>query len=135
MLKTGFFSTKRVFALVLLCIFTPLGFYMWRYYDGFARYRVKFYLSGSVYEIIWCLVFYFFWPRRKNILPIAVGVFIATCILEFLQLWQADFLERFRSTLIGAALIGTDFVWLQFPFYVLGIIFSILLLLIIEKTK
>jgi hypothetical protein len=135
MLKTGFFSTKRVFALVLLCIFTPLGFYMWRYYDGFARYWVKFYLSGSVYEIIFCLFFYFFWPKRKNILPIVVGVFIATCILEFLQLWQADFLERFRSTLIGAALIGTDFVWLQFPLYVLGIILSILLLLIIEKAK
>lgn len=108
---------------------------MWRYYDGFAKYLVRFYLSGSVYEIIWCLVFYFFWPKRKNILPISVGVFLGTCILEFLQLWQTGFLERFRATLIGAALIGTDFVWLQFPFYVLGIVLSVLLLLIIEKTK
>jgi hypothetical protein len=135
MRTTVFFSRKRILVFVCLCIFTLLGFYMWRYYNGFARYWVRFYLSGSVYEIVWCLVFYFLWPKRKNILPIASGVFLATCILEFLQLWQADFLERFRSTLIGAALIGTDFVWLQFPFYVLGIILAVLLLLKIDKTK
>jgi hypothetical protein len=72
---------------------------------------------------------------QENILPIVVGVFLGTSILEFLQLWQADFLERFRATLIGAALIGTYFTWLQFPFYVLGIILAILLLLLIERTK
>ena len=126
-------SNKRLLTLLLICIFIPLGFVMWRYYAGPAPYWVRFYLSGSVYEIIGSLVFYFFLPERKNILPIAVGVFLITCLLEFLQLCQVAFLEQFRSTLIGAALIGTDFVWLQFPFYILGIILSILLLLFIEK--
>lgn len=135
MRATVFFSRRRIFALVCICIFTPLGFYMWRYYDGFARYWVRFYLSSSVYEIIWCLVFYFLWPRRKNIIPIAADVLFATCVLEFLQLWQPQFLQQFRATLIGSALIGTDFVWLQFPFYVLGVILSVLLLMIIDRTK
>jgi hypothetical protein len=135
MLEIMFLSRRRIYALVCLCIFTLLGFYMWRYYGGFARNLVRFYLSGSVYEIIWCLFFYFLWPRRKNILPIAAGVLLATCILEFLQLWQPQFLQQFRATLIGSALIGTDFVWLQFPFYVLGVILSVLLLMIIDRTK
>jgi hypothetical protein len=55
-------------------------------------------------------------------------VFILTCVLEFLQLWHVSFLEKFRATLVGMALIGTYFTWLQFPFYVLGSAVSVLLL-------
>ena len=128
-----FLSRKRIYTLLCLGIFVPLGFWMWRYYQGWAGYWIRYYVSGSIYEIIWCLAFFFLWPQRKNIIRITAGVFIATCILEFLQLWQAPFLEKFRATLIGSALIGTDFVWLQFPFYVLGIMVAVLLLVLIDR--
>ena len=108
---------------------------MWRHYHGWAAYWIRYYVSGAIYEILWCLVFFFLWPKRTNVIRIAVGVFIATCTLEFLQLWQAAFLEKFRATLIGAALIGTDFVWLQFPFYLLGIMVSVLLLVLIDRLN
>jgi len=137
MLKRTFmvFLRKRIWVLICLGIVTPLGFWMWRHYDGWAESWVRYYLSGAIYEIIWCLVLFFFWPRRANIIRIPVAVFIATCILELLQLWKVEFLEEFRETLVGAALIGTDFVWLQFPFYVLGTAVSILLLAILAKQK
>jgi hypothetical protein len=67
-------------------------------------------------------------PSRKNVLRIPLIVFVLTCGLEFLQLYKPPILQSFRATLIGAALIGTDFVWLQFPFYIVGALCSYLLL-------
>jgi hypothetical protein len=129
------FIKKRIRVLVCLAIATLLGFWMWRYYRGWAQNWVRFYVSGAVYEIIWSLALFFFWPNKANIMRIPIIVFILTCILEFLQLWKAEFLEKFRATLVGAALIGTDFVWLQFPFYVLGTAVSVLLLAILANRE
>jgi len=129
------FTRTRIKILFCLIIATLLGFWMWRYYRGWAEYWVRFYVSGAVYEIIWCLFFFFFWPRKAYFVRIPVIVFISTCILEFLQLWKAEFLQSFRATLVGAALIGTDFVWLQFPFYVLGSAVSIALLALLAHKK
>ena len=129
------FVKNRIMCLVCLCIAIAVGFWMWRYYHGWGRYWVKYYVSGAIYEIIWCLAFFCLWPSKANIVRIPIAVFIATCILEFLQLWKAGFLEEFRRTLPGAALIGTDFVWLQFPFYVLGSVVSVLLLAVLAREK
>ena len=129
------FIKKRIRVLLCLVIATILGFWMWRYYRGWAEYWIRFYVTAAIYEIIWCLFSFFFWPRRTNIVRIPVIVFVATCILEFLQLWKAEFLQNIRATLIGAALIGTDFVWLQFPFYILGSAISVSLLAILAEQE
>ena len=126
---------KRLITFLCLCIAVASGFYMWRYYNGPGKYWVRYYYSGSVYVAIWCLLFFLLWPGRKNVIRIPVSVFIATCALELLQLWKPDFLQAFRSTLAGAALIGTSFVWLQFPFYILGVVVSIIILSLLAKIK
>ena len=128
-------TAKRRITFLCLCLAVASGFYMWRYYEGWSSYWVKYYFSGSVYVIIWCLLFFLFWPSSRNILRIPIAVFIATCALEFLQLWKPDFLQELRSTLAGAAILGTTFVWLQFPFYVLGAIVSIIILSLLAKIK
>jgi hypothetical protein len=128
------FTKQRIKILFCLIIATLLGFGIWRYYRGWAEYWIRFYISGAIYEIIWCLFLFFFWPHKAHIVRIPLIVFIFTCALEFLQLWKAEFLQSFRATLVGMALIGTDFVWLQFPFYVLGSVVSAgLLWLLSEK--
>jgi hypothetical protein len=129
------FTRTRIKILLCLAVATLLGFGMWRYYRGWAEYWVRFFVSGAVYEIIWCLFLFSFWPRKAYIVRIPLIVFISTCILEFLQLWKAEFLQSFRATLVGMALIGTDFVWLQFPFYVLGSAVSIALLALLANKK
>jgi hypothetical protein len=75
------------------------------------------------------------WPRRRRIGVIVVVVFLVTCGLEFMQLWQPAFLQRVRSTLLGAAVIGTDFVWWQFPHYVLGCLIAWLLLHLLSRSE
>ena len=126
-------TKARARILICLAVAVLLGFLMWRYYRGWGEIWVRFYVWGAVYEIIWCLFLFFFWPSKAYIVKIPVIVFILTCILEFLQLWGAPLLERFRETLIGMALIGTDFVWLQFPFYVLGSAVSVVLLALLAE--
>jgi len=110
---------RRRWILLALCIVTPAGFSLW-FYDGPGRRWFNFYLTCTAYDVFWCLVVFFFWPRRENAAKIAFGVFSATCALEVLQLWRPTFLQQIRSTFLGMALIGTDFVWRQFPYYIAG---------------
>jgi hypothetical protein len=50
-----------------------------------------------------------------------MGALLSLCVVTPLGLfWDAVFLEEIRSTFLGMALIGTCFVWWQFPHYVLG---------------
>jgi hypothetical protein len=49
-----------------------------------------------------------------------VAVFAVTCALEVLQLWHPAPLEAVRGTFLGRTLLGTTFVWWDFPHYALG---------------
>ena len=53
-------------------------------------------------------------------LIIASCVLSITIILEFLQLIHPKFLEAIRSTTIGRTIIGSNFNWKDFMFYLLG---------------
>ena len=48
------------------------------------------------------------------------GCVIFTCFLEFAQLWNPPPLADFRRTRFGAALLGSSFVWNDFPAYFVG---------------
>ena len=113
------FLLKRKWIIFSLCIVTPAGF-LFKFYAGAGHKWFNDYGAGLLYEIFWCLVVFFFIPYRKYITRIALWVLVITCILETLQLWHPPFLQLIRSTFLGSALIGTTFVWWDFPHYVLG---------------
>jgi hypothetical protein len=113
------FLLKRKWVLLSLCIVTPTGF-LFKNYSGPATWWFNNYGAGLLYEIFWCLVVFFFLPNKKHTTHIAVSVFVVTCLLEILQLCQPPFLQQLRSTFLGAALLGTTFVWWDFPHYLLG---------------
>jgi hypothetical protein len=115
------FLLKRKWILFSLCIVTPAGF-LFKFYARAGHRWFNDYGGGFLYEVFWCLVVFLFIPYRKYITQIALWVLIITCILETLQLWHPPFLQQIRSTFLGAALIGTTFVWWDFPYYVLGCI-------------
>jgi len=110
---------RRLWILFSLYTVTPSGF-LFKWYNGPGRWWLNDYGAGVLYEIFWCLVLLLFWPRNKSIIRIAMGVFAVTCVLEVLQLWHPAFLEKVRATFLGSALIGTSFVWWDFPHYALG---------------
>lgn len=117
MLSTLHIRRKRI--LISLLVVTPTAF-LFKLYSGPAQGWFNDYGAGVLYEIFWCLLFFYFWPRKEAITKIAVSVFSATALLEVLQLWHPWILEQIRSTFLGSALVGTTFVWWDFPHYVLG---------------
>ena len=123
---------RQLWILFSLCVVTPSGF-LFKWYNGPGRWWFNDYGAGVLYEIFWCLVLLLLspgsqtqnsalggQPTSKSTIRIAVGVFAVTCVLEVLQLWHPAFLEKIRATFLGSALIGTTFVWWDFPHYALG---------------
>lgn len=113
------FPSRRKWTLMSLCVITPMGF-LFKFYSGPLQMWFNNYGAGVLYEIFWCLFFFLVFSERKHITNIAVAVLIVTCILETLQLWHPGFLEDIRRTFAGKALLGTTFVWWDFPHYILG---------------
>ena len=129
------FLGSRLAALLSLGIIAPLGYWLWSCYQGPYRAWVRYYITGIIYVLFWSLTAFLVWPQKRNIVKIAAGVLLLTCLLEFLQLWKPPFLQQFRGTFLGSALLGTDFVWAQFPYYFAGGLVSWLWLrLLCKKT-
>ncbi|MBN2601780.1 MAG: DUF2809 domain-containing protein [Candidatus Marinimicrobia bacterium] len=101
-----------------IILITPIGFYS-KFYNGYLHYWVNNSLGGVFYEIFWCLVLALFF-RRLTSFQIAASVLIATCILEFLQLWHPPFLEALRHNFFGVTILGNAFTWSDFPYYFIG---------------
>jgi hypothetical protein len=110
----------RLVLLVILLILIPSGLAT-KWFHGTGAWWVNNYLGGVLYELFWCLVALFFWPRASAI-KISFWVFVCTDLLEILQLWNPEFLAVVRSTFVGKTLIGTTFAWLDFPHYLVGCI-------------
>ncbi len=122
---------RQIIALIFLLIITPIGF-MTKFYSGPAHHWVSDSFGGLLYEIFWCLVLFFIFPKSKP-LKIAIWVLIITCILEFLQLWHPPFLEVLRSNFIGRTILGNSFNWKDFPYYFLGSLTGYLILVAITR--
>ncbi len=84
-------SKQRWLTLLFIILIIPLGFFT-KFYSGPAMNWISNSVGGLLYEIFWCLVFYFLFPKTRPFL-IALIVLISTCFLEFLQLWHPPFLE------------------------------------------
>lgn len=117
----------RPLILIGLLIVVPLGF-TFKYYSGPGHEWCNLHGAGVLYEVFWCLIVFFILPRKKRALAIAAGVFVATCSLEFLQLWHPPLLELVRSYRVGVWLIGNGFDWLDFPHYAIGSGFGYLII-------
>jgi hypothetical protein len=126
-------SKQRFLILLLLIVVVPVGFFT-KFYDGPAKAWVNDSLGGLLYEVFWCLVAYFFFPKTKPIVN-AVSVFIVTCLLEILQLWHPAFLEILRGNFIGRTILGNSFNWFDFPYYFIGSAMGYFLLIVISKLE
>lgn len=104
--------------LLTLVIIAIIGIFS-KLYSGPFENWVNNSLGGVFYVIFWCLFAFLFFTRSRPWI-IAVSVLCVTCFLEFLQLWHAPALELIRSNVLGKALIGSAFVWSDFPYYFIG---------------
>jgi hypothetical protein len=107
----------RIAVLISIMIIVPLG-YVVRFY-GSAPEWLNDLLGSIAYEIFWILLVALLSPQASPIWT-AVGVCLATCVLEFLQLWHPPFLEAMRATFLGRLILGNTFNWSDFLSYFIG---------------
>lgn len=113
-------SRTRWTTLLLLVVVTLLGL-GFRAYRGPLQNVVNHYGPASVcYMVFFILAIFFLLPRSATILPIAIGVLVWTCFVEFSQLWHPPWLESIRGTVAGRLLFGNSFSWWDFPAYLVG---------------
>ena len=92
-----------------------------KYYNGPGQAFVNNWGPASIcYEVLFVLLGLFIWPRRSAITSIAIGVCIATCLIEASQLLDIPWLQAARGTFLGRMLLGTSFSWWDFPAYPIG---------------
>ena len=108
----------RLLIILSLIVVVPMGFYT-KFYAGPGQVWISNSFGGMVYEVFWCLLIALLFPRYRSF-GIALGVFLATCILEVLQLWSPPFLVALRAGFIGRTILGSVFSAWDFPYYLLG---------------
>ena len=112
------FRRYRLAVLLSLIAIVPIGY--WVRFSSFGGAAWLHDALGSVaYEIFWILLWVLLVPQ---ILPrrAAIAVCLATCAIEFLQLWQPAWLQAIRATLPGRLVLGNTFSWADFPAYAIG---------------
>ena len=105
----------------------PLGFAL-KLYPGPGAWWVNDYLAAVFYELLWIFFFFGLLPSRRAVVGVPVGVFVATSLLEVLQLSKAAPLAAVRSHFLGRALIGTTFDPWDFPVYLASCVLGWVLL-------
>jgi len=111
-------SNLRLRIVAALFAVTAVGFSS-KFYSGPGAAWANNSLAGAFYEIFWQLAVLFCAPRAR-IERIAVGVFVGTCAIEFLQLWHPPVLQAIRANFLGRAVLGSTFAWSDFPYYAVG---------------
>ncbi len=91
-----------------------------KFYPGPGRWWLNNWGASIGYEVFFVLVVFLIRPRPRAITAVAVGVCLATCALEFLQLWNPGPLAAVRSTFPGRMVLGNSFSWVDFPAYPAG---------------
>ncbi|MBX9256620.1 DUF2809 domain-containing protein [Desmonostoc muscorum CCALA 125] len=114
-------QNQTIYIILSMLIVVPMGFFF-KYYAVPGYKWFNDYGGDILYEIFWCLFGFWFFRSRAAVIQIPIWVFVITCIIEFLQLWHPPLLDEIRATFIGKLLLGTTFVWWDFPHYLLGCI-------------
>jgi hypothetical protein len=108
----------RVALLISILLIIPIG-YIIRFSQGIVPYWINDSFGSIAYEIFWIVFMQFCYPKASPFWS-AIGVCLATCAIEFLQLWQPPFLQAIRATLPGRLVLGNTFMWSDFPPYFVG---------------
>lgn len=110
-------SPYRLSVFLSLIVMIPIGLAV-RFFQG-GDSGLSDFLGSVAYEMAWVLLLVLLLPRVW-VGKIAIGVFLGTCVVEFLQLSQAPILVAARSTLLGRLILGNTFMWSDFWPYLVG---------------
>lgn len=76
-------------------------------------------LSSIPYILFWVLLIELLYPPKNYKLTV-IWVLVVTSLLEFSQLYQADWLNNLRRHFLVRTVIGSTFAWHDFLMYLAG---------------
>ncbi|MFQ5806564.1 MAG: DUF2809 domain-containing protein [Phycisphaerae bacterium] len=120
-------KTERLLLAATVGLVVPAGLFVKFGVSGPLREWAFRYGAAMLYEVFWILLLRLLF-RRVAPAATALGVCVATCILETLQLWKPPWLQAIRRTFAGGILLGTTFDAVDFLYYVLGSLLGYLIL-------
>ncbi len=112
------FGRYRLALLVSMIVIIPIG-YGGRFYLSPELEGLRNWIGNLAYECFWVLFVIFFLPQISP-LRAAIAVCLASFAIEVSQLWQPNWLQALRATLLGRLVLGNSFYWADFPQYVAG---------------
>jgi len=86
-------------------------------YNGWGQAWINDFSGDILYEMAW-IGLIGLWKLRWRVWDISIAVFLITCLIEVTQL--IPFPEILTAHLLWRLLLGTTFVWWDFPHYFLG---------------
>jgi len=104
--------------LLILALLDPPGI-LTKFYAGPGSSFVNNHLGGVLYVVFFIFLASLFFPKT-NALKLSLIVLAITCLLEFTQLIQTNFLNKIREYFVVHALIGSSFNMMDLPFYAIG---------------
>ncbi len=98
------------------------------------------FLAENAADVLWAMMVYFgfrFLFLKKSMLTAIFLSFLFSFGIEFSQLYQEDWINRIRGTLLGALILGKGFLTVDLIRYTTGIVMASSLdrLTIIKKQK
>lgn len=107
----------QVSLLLTIVLIIPLGYFV-RFSPMFPEWFSD--VFGSIAYQILCVALVQFCFPKLSIVKTVLYVLLFASAIEFLQLWKPPFLQAIRATLPGRLVLGTTFMWSDFPPYLLG---------------
>jgi Protein of unknown function (DUF2809). len=83
-------------------------------------------VGDLLYGLLIFFVVGFLYPERSK-LSVGVSAFIFCCLIEFSQLYQADWILLLRETKMGSLILGHTFLWTDLMAYAVGAFLGILI--------
>lgn len=72
---------------------------------------------------------------KCRLLWVSVAALVVSYCVELSQLWHTEWLDSFRSTIVGHLLLGQGFLWSDLLAYTVGVVIAYGVALNIEKKK
>ncbi|NYE06999.1 glycopeptide antibiotics resistance protein [Bacillus niacini] len=98
------------------------------------------YLAENAGDVLWAMMVYFgfrFLFLKKSMVAAVFFSFVFSFGIEFSQLYQEDWINQIRGTILGALILGKGFLTVDLIRYTIGIVIASTLdrIMIIKKQK
>ncbi|MFJ8235955.1 DUF2809 domain-containing protein [Ureibacillus sp. NPDC094379] len=116
---------KRIVYLIAIVFSILLGLASRKF-----SYLLSLFVAENAGDILWAMMVYFgfrFLLVRKRFLISIWFSFLFSFGIEFSQLYQADWINQVRRTLLGGLILGKGFLWVDLIRYTVGIMIATLL--------